>query len=74
MSANETPAWYEIRIQEQIGERSLAWFDELEVTPLASGGTLLAGPIVDQSALHGVLATIRDLHLTLISVNRVEKA
>ncbi len=74
MIAKELPEWYEIHIQEEIDERSVSWFDELAVTPLASGGTLLVGQIIDQSALHGVLAKIRDLHLTLISVNRVEKA
>jgi hypothetical protein len=73
MPAFERSAWYEIRIMEQIGERTLAWFDEFTVTSTASGETVLAGQIADQSALHGLLARIRDLNLTLISVNRVEK-
>ncbi len=73
MSSTEPPYWYEIRIQEQISEQSRSWFDDLSITTLSSGGTLLAGQVVDQSALHGLLALIRDLNLTLISVNRVEK-
>ena len=36
-----------------------------------SGETVLAGPIVDQAALHGVLAKIRDLGLPLLAVQRV---
>lgn len=36
--------------------------------PLENGKTLIAGPIQDQAALHGVLAKIRDLSLPLLSV------
>ncbi len=73
MSSTESPYWYEIRLQEQISEQSRSWFDDLSITSTSSGETLLAGQMVDQSALHGLLALIRDLNLTLISVNRVEK-
>lgn len=34
-----------------------------------NGQVLLSGLLPDQAALHGVLAKIRDLNLTLISVN-----
>jgi hypothetical protein len=34
--------------------------------------TMLRGHLVDQAALYGVLRTINDLGLDLISVNRVE--
>ena len=42
------------------------------MTPLENGETLIAGPIQDQAALHGVLARIRDLGLPLVSVVRVD--
>jgi hypothetical protein len=32
------------------------------------GQTLIAGPVTDQAALHGLLAKIRDLGLPLLSV------
>ncbi len=35
------------------------------------GTTVLTGEIVDQSALHGVIACIRDFGLPLLSVSRV---
>ena len=73
MSASVVSGWYEIRIKEEISEKSLTWFDEFTATQTASGETLLTGSIVDQSALHGLLSKIRDLNLTLISVNRIEK-
>jgi hypothetical protein len=31
--------------------------------------TVLSGPVVDQAALRGILNTLWDLNLTLISVN-----
>jgi hypothetical protein len=66
------PGRYEILIKEQIDDKWLAWFDEFIITRTESGETLLTGSIPDQSALHGLLAKIRDLNLTLISVNRIE--
>ena len=48
------------------------WFDGLTLTQLADGTTVLAGIVADQAALHGILAKIRDLGLTLISVALAE--
>jgi hypothetical protein len=61
---------YEIRAEGVLDERWSAWFDGLAVT---SDGdvTTITGPVADQSALHGVLAKVHDLGLTLISVRRI---
>lgn len=64
--------YYEIRIRGQLDSHWNTWFDGLTLTPLGNGETLIAGPIQDQAALHGVLAKIRDLGLQLISVVCVE--
>jgi len=37
-----------------------------------NGETILSGPVVDQTALHGVLIKIRDLGLPLLSLVRIE--
>lgn len=37
-----------------------------------NGDTLLTGPVVDQTALHGVLRKVRDVGMPLLSVIRVE--
>jgi hypothetical protein len=48
------------------------WLEDLTVTHIEPGETLISGPIVDQAALHGLIARIRDLNLTLLSVNQID--
>jgi len=51
------------------------WSDRLEdlvIQRLADGTTELVGPIVDQAALHGMIARIRDLGLPLLSIVRID--
>lgn len=72
MSTVIVTGWYEIRIKEEISENSLTWFEDFTVTRTTPGETVLTGVLADQSALHGLLGKIRDLNLTLISVNQVE--
>ena len=59
---------YEITVKEQLDDTWSAWFDGLTVTTAPGGGTLLAGAVRDQTALHGLLVKIRDLGLTLVAV------
>ena len=67
------PGSYEIQLQGRIDERWSTWFDGMTLSTDASGCvTVLRGPVVDQAALHGVLARLRDLGLPLISVTRVD--
>ena len=63
---------YAIHIKEYIAPCWTEWFEGLTIKHLTKGGTILSGPVVDQAALHGWLAKIRDLNLTLISVAQVE--
>jgi hypothetical protein len=66
------PMLYEIRLAGHLDPRWAAWFDGLAVTTHADGSTVISGPIPDQAALHGVLQRVRDLGLTLMSVNQPE--
>jgi len=73
---NESPTSnakvYEIRLQGHLEARWVKWFDGLAITLENNGDTLLTGPLADQAALHGLLKKVRDLGMTLVSVNTVE--
>jgi hypothetical protein len=62
---------YEIRVAGHLSSRWEAWFDGLSLTEAGDGTTVIRGPLVDQSALHGVLQKLRDLGIPLISVTQL---
>ncbi len=64
--------WYQIRLEGRLDPRWSEWLDGMDITYDNNGTTVLGGPVVDQSALHGVLARLRDLGLPLISVARIK--
>jgi hypothetical protein len=67
---------YEIKVKGHIDEAWSSWFEDMAITTgFAEDGnpvTTFTGLIVDQAALHGVIAKIRDIHMPLISVNQVD--
>ena len=70
---------FEIEIKELLEDHWQKWFEGMTLiraeNDLAKkGSTVIRGYIPDQPALHGLLAKIRDLNLTLISVHRIDPA
>jgi hypothetical protein len=62
------PTVYHIRIQGHLGLKWTEWFDGMTISLEENGDTLIAGPVVDQAALHGLLRKVRDLNMPLISI------
>lgn len=60
---------YKILVKGRLEPRWTAWFDGLTLTAGAGGVTVIEGPVVDQAALYGLLQTLRDIGLPLLSVN-----
>ena len=67
----DRPVHYEIRVRGVLDRHWSGWFEGLQVSRDAPGQTLIAGPVADQAALHGLLAKVRDLGLPLLSVQRI---
>ena len=62
---------YEIRIKGYLDARWKDRFEGMTITLEEEGNTLLSGAVADQSALHGLLKKVRDLGLSLLSVNQI---
>lgn len=62
---------YCIRVGGHLDDRWSDWLGGLAIQRRDDGTTVLVGPVVDQAALHGVIARIRDLGLPLLSVHRL---
>jgi hypothetical protein len=68
------PGSYEIHVKEPIDPCWAAWFDGMTIRQAENGETIISGPVVDKAALHGLLAMIGELNLTLLSVKKLESS
>lgn len=59
---------YEIKLKGLLGKHWQAQFEGMDMSYVGKY-TVLTGEISDQSSLHGFLNRLRDLNITLISVN-----
>ena len=75
MSIEQSPAKtniYKIKIEGILDENWSDWFDGFSINHAGENETILVGAVCDQSALHGLLAKIRDLGLTLVSIESLQ--
>lgn len=66
---------YRIVLKGRVQKRWHDWVEGVNVRWSSDGDstfTILECPAMDQAALHGLLARIRDLNLTLLQVERAE--
>ena len=59
---------YDIRVQGHLDEHWSDWFDAVLMTHHGDGTTTVRCTVQDQPALHALLAKVRDLGATLVSV------
>ena len=63
---------YEIRLKGHLDSRWGDWLGGMSLTHAGDGTTVVTGPVADQAALHGLLQKLRDMGVTLISINETE--
>ena len=66
------PAHYRICLKGHLDDKWSDWFEQMAIST-EGDQTILTGPVADQAALHGLLIRIRDLNLTLLSVECLEQ-
>jgi hypothetical protein len=66
------PAGYTVRIAGHLDAHWSAWFGDFTLTREPNGTTTLRGVVADQAELHGLLVKVRDLGVTLLSVEITE--
>ena len=69
---SSAPMGYELRIEGHLDQHWSSWFGGLALNLEGNGTTTLRGVVADQSELHGLLAKLRDLGVTLISVTPID--
>ena len=62
---------YAIRVQGHLDPDWSEWLEGMTLTHEEGGVTRLEGPIRDQAALRGLLNRLWDLHLTIVTVQRL---
>ena len=65
------PKDYRIKLKGHLDPKWSNWFEKMTIST-EDDKTILIGSVADQAALHGLLIRIRDLNLTLLSVERAE--
>lgn len=62
---------YALRVQGLLDAHWSEWLDGMTIIHEEGGVTRLEGLIIDQAALYGLLNKLRDLRLTLVTVQRL---
>jgi hypothetical protein len=75
MSPPPTPGdhvGYVVRVAGHLDPHWSAWFGDFALTRETNGTTSLKGIVADQAELHALLVKVRDLGVTLLSVETTE--
>ena len=59
---------YELRVDGHLDDHWSAWLGNLSIARDDDGTSTLTGAVVDQAQLHGLLAALRDMGVTLLSL------
>jgi hypothetical protein len=69
------PVYYEFCVSGRLSQTGASWFEDMSLTVnegTTPPQTIIRGYVLDRAALHGLINRIRDLGLTLLSVQRID--
>lgn len=67
-----TALTYEFRVEGQLDDHWSAWLGDLTLVRHDDGTSTLTAGVADQAQLHGLLARLRDIGVTLLSLRAIE--
>jgi hypothetical protein len=67
--ASQPPTTYELRLAGHLDDRWSEWFGGHTLVRNEDASTTLTVEVADQAQLHGLLSRIRDMGVTLLSLN-----
>ena len=67
--SSHPPVHYRIKLKGHLDNSWSQWFEGMDIST-GGGETILTGQVADQAALHGLFIRIRDMNLTLLSVEQ----
>lgn len=65
---------YEIRLKGRLGDHWSQWFNGWIIRQRGRDETVLTGHSVDQAALHGILAKIRDIGIPILALKQLHES
>ena len=68
----DDPRTYRLFIVEHLDDRWATWFDGFTLASYDDGSCTITGEVADQAQLHGILARLRDLGVTLVSLSTLD--
>lgn len=71
VSNSDQPVFYQIRVKGHLDYQWTDWFGDVSIELEKNGDTLITCMVADQAALFGLLKRIRDLGISLISINQL---
>ena len=69
MKTHMRPMLVWLSVAESIDPALSAWLGGVSITPCPTGGSQISGRVEDPAALYGLIAQLRDLGLTLTTLN-----